>query len=255
MGATCDAAGRTATARRSHRYDPPVQVGVLGSLRVERDERGRRAAAAHGASAADRARGDPPPRGHRRRAARRPVGCDPAGHRPQDACRRTCCGCARCSATDAIVTTRRRLPARRGRGRRRRRVRARRRPGVVARRAVRRPRRLAVGRGASGPPRRAAPTSRGRRRRVVAGRRPGDRRGRRARATRGRRPGREVRWSLLVRALVVSDRRPEALRAYERARRTLAAELGITPGAELDAAHRAALADDVAEHRDAGRRR
>ena len=68
-------------------------------------------------------------------------------------------------------------------------------------------------------------------------------------------PAREVRWSLLVRALVVSDRRPEALRAYERARRTLAAELGITPGAELDAAHRAALADDVAERRDAGHRR
>ncbi len=60
-------------------------------------------------------------------------------------------------------------------------------------------------------------------------------------------PAREVRWTLLVRALVASDRRPEALRAYERARRTLAAELGITPGAELDAAHRAALAaDDVA---------
>ena len=49
-------------------------------------------------------------------------------------------------------------------------------------------------------------------------------------------PAREVRWTLLVRALVAAERRPEALRAYERARRTLAAELGITPGAELDAA-------------------
>jgi DNA-binding SARP family transcriptional activator len=59
-------------------------------------------------------------------------------------------------------------------------------------------------------------------------------------------PAREVRWTLLVRALVAADRRPEALRAYERARRTLAAELGLAPGPELDAAHRAALAADAA---------
>ena len=58
-------------------------------------------------------------------------------------------------------------------------------------------------------------------------------------------PTREVRWTLLVRPCVGADRRPDALRAYERARRTLAAELGIAPGVELTAAHRSALAGAV----------
>ncbi len=54
-------------------------------------------------------------------------------------------------------------------------------------------------------------------------------------------PVREVRWTLLVRALVAADRRPDALRAFDRARHTLAVELGIAPGVELAAAHDAAL--------------
>ena len=37
-GATFDEPGRTAIARRSHRYAPSVLVGVLGPLRVERDD-------------------------------------------------------------------------------------------------------------------------------------------------------------------------------------------------------------------------
>ncbi len=56
---------------------------------------------------------------------------------------------------------------------------------------------------------------------------------------------REVRWTLLVRALVAADRRPDALRAFDRARRTLAVELGIAPGVELAAAHDAALRGDI----------
>ena len=55
---------------------------------------------------------------------------------------------------------------------------------------------------------------------------------------------REVRWTLLVRALVAADRRPDALRAFDRARRTLATELGIPPGVQLAAAHDAALRVD-----------
>ncbi|HLM19566.1 MAG TPA: BTAD domain-containing putative transcriptional regulator [Acidimicrobiia bacterium] len=57
----------------------------------------------------------------------------------------------------------------------------------------------------------------------------------------GEEPMREVRWTLLVRTLLAAGRRPEALRAYDRARRTLALELGIGPGTELEAAHDAAL--------------
>ena len=56
---------------------------------------------------------------------------------------------------------------------------------------------------------------------------------------------REVRWTLLVRALVAADRRPEALHAYDRARRLLATELGIPPGVQLAAAHAAALRADT----------
>ena len=57
----------------------------------------------------------------------------------------------------------------------------------------------------------------------------------------------EVRWTLLVRALVAAERRPEHCGRTNGPAGTLAAELGITPGAELDAAHRAALADDMLE--------
>lgn len=54
-------------------------------------------------------------------------------------------------------------------------------------------------------------------------------------------PLREHRWTLLVRALLATDRRADALQAYERARRTFAIELGISPGVELQAARQAAL--------------
>ena len=65
-------------------------------------------------------------------------------------------------------------------------------------------------------------------------------------------PAREVRWSLLVRALVAADRRPEALRAYaqdrpdagRRARDHAGCRAGQRPTAPR-------LADDVREHRDA----
>ncbi|MFI5952404.1 BTAD domain-containing putative transcriptional regulator [Cryptosporangium sp. NPDC051539] len=48
----------------------------------------------------------------------------------------------------------------------------------------------------------------------------------------------------LVRALTADGRRAEALRRYDAVRRTLADELGVDPGAELRAAHLAALQDD-----------
>lgn len=46
-------------------------------------------------------------------------------------------------------------------------------------------------------------------------------------------PLQEASWMLLIRALHASDRRAEALDAYGRARRVLAEELGIEPGANL----------------------
>ena len=56
-------------------------------------------------------------------------------------------------------------------------------------------------------------------------------------------PLRERRWVLLIQALDGAGRRAEALRTFDRARRTLAVELGISPGHELSRAH-ASLLDD-----------
>jgi DNA-binding SARP family transcriptional activator len=58
-------------------------------------------------------------------------------------------------------------------------------------------------------------------------------------------PLRERRWALLMTALAAAGRRPEALRTFDRARRALATELGISPGAELAQLHAALVRDDV----------
>jgi DNA-binding SARP family transcriptional activator/tetratricopeptide (TPR) repeat protein len=58
-------------------------------------------------------------------------------------------------------------------------------------------------------------------------------------------PLRERRWALLMTALVAAGRRPDALRAYDRARRVLANELGISPGTELSRLHASLLVEDV----------
>lgn len=58
-------------------------------------------------------------------------------------------------------------------------------------------------------------------------------------------PLRERRWVLLMTALTAAGRRPDALRAYDRARRILASELGISPGAELSRLHDSLLREDV----------
>ena len=50
-------------------------------------------------------------------------------------------------------------------------------------------------------------------------------------------PLRERRWALLMTALEAAGRRPEAIRTFDRARRTLATELGISPGDELTQLH------------------
>ncbi|HEY7201426.1 MAG TPA: AfsR/SARP family transcriptional regulator [Candidatus Dormibacteraeota bacterium] len=55
-------------------------------------------------------------------------------------------------------------------------------------------------------------------------------------------PLRERRWELLLTALQRCDRRAEALRAYARVRRILAAELGVEPGVRLREAHQGILA-------------
>jgi DNA-binding SARP family transcriptional activator len=54
-------------------------------------------------------------------------------------------------------------------------------------------------------------------------------------------PFRERRWCLLVRALIGADRRAEALRAAERARRLLADELDAPPGPELSGLYESLL--------------
>ena len=58
-------------------------------------------------------------------------------------------------------------------------------------------------------------------------------------------PLRERRWALLMTALAAAGRRPDALRAYDRARRVLATELGISPGTELSRLHASLLREDV----------
>ncbi|MBK6871233.1 MAG: AAA family ATPase [Kineosporiaceae bacterium] len=57
-------------------------------------------------------------------------------------------------------------------------------------------------------------------------------------------PIRERLWELLIRALYLSGRQSDALRAYVRARHVLAAELGVDPGPGLRAVHVAVLAQD-----------
>ncbi len=59
-------------------------------------------------------------------------------------------------------------------------------------------------------------------------------------------PLRERRWALLIQALSQAGRRAEALRAYDRARQLLAAELGLSPGPELVHLQASVLADDPA---------
>ena len=56
-------------------------------------------------------------------------------------------------------------------------------------------------------------------------------------------PLRERRWSLLLSSLDAAGRRAEALRAFDRARRVLATELGISPGQELIRLHETLLRD------------
>jgi WD40 repeat protein/DNA-binding SARP family transcriptional activator len=57
-------------------------------------------------------------------------------------------------------------------------------------------------------------------------------------------PLREHRWAQLILALYSGGRQADALRAYQRARETLARELGIEPGPELQALERAVVAQD-----------
>jgi DNA-binding SARP family transcriptional activator len=75
-------------------------------------------------------------------------------------------------------------------------------------------------------------------------------------------PLREHRWVQLMRALYRTGRQADALRAYQRARETLARELGIEPGPELRMTEQAVLAQDEAlgatareANRDVGRHR
>jgi DNA-binding SARP family transcriptional activator len=56
-------------------------------------------------------------------------------------------------------------------------------------------------------------------------------------------PLRERRWVLLMAAYGRAGRRADALRAFERARRTLAVEVGVSPGPELVEAYEAVLRD------------
>ncbi|WP_063737634.1 AfsR/SARP family transcriptional regulator [Kitasatospora phosalacinea] len=58
-------------------------------------------------------------------------------------------------------------------------------------------------------------------------------------------PLRETGWALLLRALYLSGRHPEALLRYEGLRRHLADELGLDPGLELRALHHGILHHDL----------
>src|SRR5262245_34691557 len=60
-------------------------------------------------------------------------------------------------------------------------------------------------------------------------------------------PVRERLWRLLVLALYRDERQADALAAYRRARRVLAAELGLEPGQELRRLERAVLRQEVPE--------
>src|SRR5438445_648197 len=59
-------------------------------------------------------------------------------------------------------------------------------------------------------------------------------------------PLRERRWAQLMLALYRAGRQGEALRAYQRARTTLADELGVEPGGELRRLEAAVVAQDPA---------
>ncbi|MFF5987037.1 AfsR/SARP family transcriptional regulator [Prauserella flavalba] len=63
-------------------------------------------------------------------------------------------------------------------------------------------------------------------------------------------PLREGPWASLVRALHALGRRAEALRAYDRARHVLAAELRVRPGRALTAAYREASGEPCAPRRE-----
>ncbi|WP_328672306.1 AfsR/SARP family transcriptional regulator [Streptomyces sp. NBC_00328] len=60
-----------------------------------------------------------------------------------------------------------------------------------------------------------------------------------------RHPLRETGWALLLRALYLAGRHPEALRRYEDVRRHLADELGLDLGPELRALHHGILGHDL----------
>jgi DNA-binding SARP family transcriptional activator len=57
-------------------------------------------------------------------------------------------------------------------------------------------------------------------------------------------PYREDYWAMLIRALYLSNRQSDALNAFGRARRILAAELGVRPGSTLTALEQAILRFD-----------
>jgi SARP family transcriptional regulator, regulator of embCAB operon len=57
-------------------------------------------------------------------------------------------------------------------------------------------------------------------------------------------PLREEMWALLIRALMAAERRADALSAYAEVSRTLAEELGVSPGPELRRLHTELLAAD-----------
>jgi DNA-binding SARP family transcriptional activator len=61
----------------------------------------------------------------------------------------------------------------------------------------------------------------------------------------GDHPMRERLWALLIRALDQAGRRAEAFEAYALARRTIADELGVEPGSELQRLHAELLAADA----------
>lgn len=59
-------------------------------------------------------------------------------------------------------------------------------------------------------------------------------------------PMRERMWALLMRALYLSGRQSEALRAYQRARKRLTEDMGLEPGPELRAVEAAILSNEPA---------
>ena len=61
----------------------------------------------------------------------------------------------------------------------------------------------------------------------------------------GDHPMRERLWALLMRALDEAGRRAEAFEAYALARRTIADELGVEPGSELQRLYAELLAADA----------